>query len=183
MKKQFSVPVILIATIIYSTLTCCQRGESSLSESSVLPLPNRSNITSQTNNQTSLQGKEIKPTVYIPVDKKNFEKLVSFIERKGYLMSKDGRSCDHEIIFFDKESNCHEMKIRRLDSNGKPSWRGSVKQISVIAHRKGILSSENEFSYVLTIGDFSSFDQDLYPKLIVESAIRGYEDLLVKANS
>ncbi|KKP38198.1 MAG: hypothetical protein UR28_C0020G0007 [Candidatus Peregrinibacteria bacterium GW2011_GWF2_33_10] len=86
----------------------------------------------------------------IEVKSEDFDKLVAFIEREGFLIKEPGVSCDHQYTFFDKNGNRHAMMAIKRDANGKPSKQGSVKQISVWAYHQGIRDQEHYFGYIIT---------------------------------
>ncbi len=70
----------------------------------------------------------------IPVGEKNFEKLVNFIQNKGFAVPQRGISCDYQYTFLDTDGNRHALITIKRDKDGNPSMQGVVNHISVWAY-------------------------------------------------
>lgn len=86
----------------------------------------------------------------IEVAEGDFEKLVDYIEKNGFISPNGNEAgADHQYTFFDSEGNRHALITIKRDEKKRPSMEGEVKHIAVWAHYKGIKDDEHFFSYFI----------------------------------
>ncbi len=118
----------------------------------------------------------------IPVGEKNFKKLVTFIEKNGFVVPQKGVSCDYQYTFFDSHGNRHALITIKRDKDGNPSTKGTVDQISIWAYYKGIKDQEHYFGYRITSEKVGPFHYDIDGGWTHADAVKfGYEEFLAKA--
>lgn len=79
------------------------------------------------------------------VDSVDFGKLVAYIEKYGSVIHQGNLPCDHQVIFFDSEKNCHVLTSLRRDIDGNPDLNGTVDEVNVCVYRQNFM-----FSYYIT---------------------------------
>ncbi len=170
---------ILISTVAFMALavTGCsnqkQKDDKSVTEYITV---NKGDVPSKT-----IEIKTSEPQ--IPVGEENFKKLVSYIEKNGFVVPQRGISCDYQYTFFDKNGNPHAMTTIKRDKDGNPSTKGTVDQISVWAYYEGIKDQEHFFGYSITKDRaFPFLTQDEYVEKHIEAVKKGYNDFLEKVN-
>jgi len=115
----------------------------------------------------------------IVVGEENFNLLVSYIEKNGFVVIDRGIPCDHQYTFYDSHGNRHALITIKRDGNGMPSMNGVVDQISVWAYEKGIRDQEHFFGYQVREDGVHNFLPELEKKYFYDIK-RGYEELLKK---
>ena len=125
----------------------------------------------------------ISKAMEIPVGKVNFQKLVAFIEKNGFVVPQRGVPCDHRFIFIDSKGNLHALITIKRDTAGYPSLKGTVKQISIWAYEKNIQNQEHFFGYQIREDKVAPFMLQRDGTWKHADYVRiGYEELLAKVS-
>jgi len=126
--------------------------------------------------------KAISKTKYIPVGEENFDKLVSFIEKNGFVEPEYGNvPCDFQYNFIDSKGNLHGFITIKRDENGNPSVAGKVIQITVYGYRGNIKDQEHFFGYIITRKNVVPHALDIDGKWNDADNVKtGYEEFLLK---
>lgn len=113
------------------------------------------------------------------VDSVDFRQLVAYIEKYGSVVRQNDLPCDHQVIFFDSEKNCHIFTSIRRDINGNPDLDGIVDGISVCVYRQNFM-----FSYYITADCVEPMMQEDFsnPKRLAIMDL-GYNEFLNKIGS
>ena len=145
------------------------------------------------NNQTSIKHtttitaitKTVElPKPLVPVGEENFKKLVTYIEKNGFVVVERGVPCDHQYTFFDKDGNRHAMITSRRDKNFYPSMTAPVKAIDVWAYYKGIKDQKHFFGYYINEKEVKTFlFNEEYVKKHMPAVKKGYEEFLARVNN
>ena len=151
--------IILILTVVLVTFifTSCSNNSNSEIIANVMQdttneisLADTASILFQKEQNAMKENQAVSQSKEIPVGEDNFNKLVSFIEKKGVVVPQDGIPCDHQFTFFDSKGNRHAMITIKRDAEDNPSTKGTVNQISVWAYKKGIKDQEHFFGYCIS---------------------------------
>lgn len=116
-----------------------------------------------------------------PVGKENFDALVTYIEKNGFLLKEKGISSDHQVTFFDTDGNRHALICLRRDSaTDKPSKTGTP-HISVWGYYKGIKDLEHFFGWYISSDEVMTFifDEE-YVSQHMPAVKKGYDEFLAK---
>ncbi len=138
-----------------------------------------------TNNKTPKKT-ETEKSLSVPVGEENFNKLVNFIEKNGFVVYQRGIPSDHQYTFFDKSGNRHAMIIGRRDKNFNPSLSltDPINVINVWAHYKGIRDFKHSFCYDISKKEAHTFTSDAeYARQNMPAIKNGYEEFLAKVNA
>lgn len=108
------------------------------------------------NTETSNALYEKYKDVSIEVNPEDFKPLVDYIEKNGFVVPQDGVPCDRQYTFFDSHRNRHAMITIKRDSDGNPSMKGKIDQISVWAYKDGIKDQKHFFGYIIKKGKIVS---------------------------
>lgn len=115
----------------------------------------------------------------IEVSREDFERLVNYIEKHGFVVKERGVPSDHQYTFFDSKGNRHAMITIKRDQTDKPSTQGKVDQISVWAYRQGIRDQEHFFGYAITSTEVKPFIEPISPEERNDIEF-GYREFLAK---
>lgn len=128
-------------------------------------------------NEATSKAKEI------PVGQENFQKLVSFIEKRGFVVAQNDIPCDYQYTFNDSKGNRHAMMTIKRDDTGNPSMKGAVNQISVWAYYNGIRDQKHFFGYKITADKVAPFLPEIDGTWKEADDVKlGYEEFLKKVN-
>lgn len=117
------------------------------------------------------------------VGEENFQKLVDFIEKNGFVVPQDGVSCDYQYTFFDGNGNRHALITIRRNEDGQPSMEGLVSHISVWAYYGGVRDQGHYFGYDITKEEaFPFLRTEEYINKHIQAVKKGYNDFLTHVN-
>lgn len=96
-------------------------------------------------------NKDLPPEKYIltTISLNEFDKLVAFINRKGFVVKERGVPSDRQYTFFDPEGNRHAFVVIRRNNKGLPDVQAPVSQISVWAYKGGVRDDAHFFDYII----------------------------------
>ena len=182
MKKIISAFVILFVALVF---TSCSSSNSDSEKKSSKSEDHSSDVrgiqgTNYSRNKT-IDVTNISTSKEIPVGQKDFQKLVSFIEKHGFIVPQNGIPSDYQYTFFDSHGNRHAMITIKRDSADNPSVNGNVTQISVWAFYGGVRDQDHYFGYYISAEKVAPFDFDGGWKE-AEDVRFGYEQFLAKVN-
>lgn len=170
MKKTFFLAVFT-ANLLFTS--CNSTNEEQASENSTTP--------TCVDTFLSPPKEKVQANTETLVGKDDFQKIVSYIEKNGELLTERGVKCDHQVTFFDSKGNRHAMITIKRDSAGISSTKGIVDQISVWAYKKGIKDQKHFFGYYISKEKIDLFVPDLHSnKEDSENMIFGYQEFLKK---
>ena len=119
---------------VYETLSTSQKNWDSLIQNNIA-----------INSWDSLQEDRI----LLRFTKEEFNELVNFIEKDGFVITQNWVASDHQYTFFDSKWNRHALMTIKRDINNQPSLQGDVDQISIWAYKDGIKDQEHYLWYVI----------------------------------
>lgn len=94
-------------------------------------------------------NEQISHSKEIPVGNENFNALVSFIEKRGFVITglPSNTPMGHQYTFYDSKGNRHALIADRY---GDPHSIGTVSKIVVYGYRDGIKDQDHFFPYTIT---------------------------------
>ena len=127
------------------------------------------------------KNKAVSKSMEISVGEEHFKKIVSFIEKNGFVVPQRGVPCDYQYTFFDSHGNRHAFITIKRDKDGNPSTKGTVDQISTWAYYNGIKDQDHYFGYGITSEKVAPFNLEINGVWKHADAVRfGYEEFLKK---
>ncbi len=177
-----------VALVVAFIFTSCSNGNKNESVTSVRPditkvvsLTDTASLRFQKEEEMRKENQAISKLKEIPVGEDNFSKLVTFIEKRGFVVPQGGVPSDYQFTFFDSKGNRHAMITTRRDTEGKPSTKGTVSQISVWAYKKGIKDQKHFFGYCISPNTMHPYYLELDGTWKgVDEATFGYNEFLKK---
>jgi len=115
-------------------------------------------------------------TIQAPtVEKANFQKMVNFIEKNGFIVNESKDGTEYQYTFFDDNSNRHALITIKRD--------GETKKISVWAYYDGIKDQKHFFSYDIEKEKVNTMPNFQYEIIHGKAINKGYYDFLLHINN
>ena len=187
--------VILTAIVAFSALAFlgCSSKDNKLADNSrtitAAPINKPDTVLAkwQKERQIASQNKAISRTLEIPTGRENFDKIVAYIWKYGFMITGPNGfmitgepkriACGKQYTFYDSKGNGHICLAIKIDAVTKQaSMTGKVQNVFVYGYNKGSRGQKYIFSYDITA------ERVIGPMKNVDEATFGYKKLLAEAN-